>query len=189
MLGYERVKRVILESDNPTDRKIRFLALLTSAIPKGVSRRKPVLIGGSAIEIYLDGFLRTGDIDIMYNVADLKKILKAWQFETGPALRSYMNEELGLAVDLVGDRLNASYDKITTITTDYGPVAVIGVEDLVLKRLASAKFWKATADMEQCYLLARSREGKIDWNYLESQAKKEDNSDYLRKLRNSLGKG
>ena len=184
MLAYEKVKRVILETNDPTERKIRFLAMLTSSLPK--EEPKPVLTGGSAIEIYLDGILRTGDMDVVYNVANLKKILKFWHFELGSALRSYVNEELGLAMDIVGEQLNGSYNKLTTITTDYGPVIVIGIEDLILKRLASAKFWKLATDMEQSYLLAKSQESKIDWEYLGNQAKKEDISDYLKKLKASL---
>lgn len=184
MLAYEKIKRVILETDDPTERKIRFLALLTSSLLK--KEPKPVLTGGSAIEIYLDGMLRTGDMDVVYNVAELKKILKVWHFEVGAAFRSYINEELGLAVDSVGEELSGSYDKLTTITTDYGPVTVIGVEDLILKRLASAKFWKVATDMEQSFLLANSQENKIDWEYLEERANKEDVSDYLSKLKARL---
>jgi hypothetical protein len=75
MFAYEKIKRTILKIDDPTERKIRFLALLTSSLPK--KEPKPVLTGGSAVEIYFDGILRTGDIDIAYNVAELKKILKA----------------------------------------------------------------------------------------------------------------
>ncbi len=185
--AYERVKRIVLETDNPTERKIRFLALLTSSLPKGGAR--PVLTGGSAIEIYLDGVLRTGDMDLVYNVAKMKKILRAWHFELGFSLRSYVNEELGLALDLVGEKLSGSYDKLTTIITDYGPVTVIGIEDLVLKKLASAKFWKVANDMEQAYLLAKSQEDKIDWEYLEREAKGEDIADYLERLRDSLKRG
>ena len=184
MRAYERIKRVILETDDPTEKKIRFLALLTSALPKKEPR--PILTGGSAIEIYLDGTLRTGDMDLVYDVAELKKILKSWNFGTGPALRSYANDELSLAVDLVGEKLNGAYDKVTTITTSFGPATVIGIEDLILKRLASAKFWKVATDMEQCYLLAKSQEDKIDWKYLEEQAKKDDIGDYLKKLRRML---
>lgn len=185
MPGYERVKRVVLDTQDPTERKVRFLALLASSLPKG--KRKPVLTGGSAIEIYLDGTLRTGDMDVVYNVSELKKILKEWRFELGSALRSYYNEELGLAVDLVRERLSGSNEKVTTITTEYGPVTVIGIEDLILKRLASAKVWKVPTDMEQSYLLARSQQDRIDWKYLESEARREDIDDYLRELKELLG--
>jgi hypothetical protein len=182
--AYEKIRRIILETDDPTERKIRFLALLTSSLPK--VEPKPVLTGGSAIEIYLDGTLRTGDMDLVYNVARLKKILKTWHFEVGSTLRSYMNEELSLAVDPVGEKLNGSYDKLAAITTDYGPVTVIGIEDLILKRLASAKFWKVVTDMEQSYLLAKSQESRIDWEYMEMQAKRNGISNYLKKLKDSL---
>lgn len=148
----------------------------------------PVLTGGSAIEIYLDGVLRTGDMDLVYKPKELRKILKAWHFELGSALRSYSNEELGLAIDLVGETLNGSQDKITTITTPYGRAFVIGIEDLILKRLASAKLWNTPTDMEQSYLLSMSQKSEIDWNYLEYQAKKENIGDYLEKLRTMLSK-
>lgn len=184
MIGYEKAKQIILETEDPTERKIRFLALLTSSLAK--KEPKPILTGGSAIEVYLDGTLRTGDMDLVYDVKELKKLLRLWGFDLGPALRSYLNEELGLAVDLVGEKLNGSYEKVTTITTSYGPATIIGIEDLILKRLASAKFWKVVADMEQSYLLAKSWENKLDWNYLELQAKKEGITDYLRKIEKML---
>ena len=185
MTAYERVKRVVLGTEDPSERKIRLLALLTSSLPK--SGRRPVLAGGSAIEIYLDGVLRTGDMDLVYSTPALEKVLKAWRFERGRGLRSWANDELGLAVDPVGETLNGSYDRVTTITTDYGPATVIGVEDLILKRLASAKFWKAPTDMEQAYLLARAHKDKIDWKYVEEEAKRSRITEYLAKLRAMIG--
>lgn len=127
-------------------------------------------------------------MDIVYDVAELKKLVSGWHFELGPAFRSHFNEELGLAVDMVGEQLSGSYDKLSTITTDYGPAMVIGVEDLILKRLASAKSWKQETDLEQSYLIAKSQNERIDWQYLESQAEKDGTSDYLKKLKKLLEK-
>lgn len=180
MFSYDKVKRAILKTDDPTKRKVLFMALLTSALPK--AGKAPILTGGSAIEVYLNGTLRTGDMGVVYDVEGVKKILKAWGFELG-GLRSYANDELGLAVDLVGEQLNGSYELVTVILTDYGPANVIGIEDMILKRLASAKFWNVPQDIEQCFLLAKSRSETIDWSYLEREAKKADLSDYLEKLR------
>ena len=56
MTSYRTVKRVVLAVDDPTERKVRFMALLNSSLPKG--GRRPILTGGSAIEVYLDGTLR-----------------------------------------------------------------------------------------------------------------------------------
>lgn len=185
MIPYERVKRVILGTDDPTERKIRYVALLTSSLPK--AGRKPVLAGGSAIEVYLSGTLRTGDMDIVYDVDALTRLLRRWRFER--AFRSWANDELELAVDAVGGSLTGSYDKTTTIITKYGPATVIGIEDLILKRLASAKHRRYPSDMEQAYLLAKAHEERVDWKYVEEGTERDGTSDYLRKLRSMLKRG
>jgi hypothetical protein len=181
---YEKVKKAVLGTDDPTERKIRFLALVTSSLPKGGSR--PVLVGGSAIEVYLQGTLRTGDMDIVYKTDDLERILKDWHFDR--AFRSWANEELGLAIDTVGDSMEGSPDRTTTILTKYGPATIIGIEDLILKRLASAKHWKNPSDMEQAYLLAKAHEDRIDWAYVEGEAKKQGTSDLVRRLKEMMRK-
>jgi hypothetical protein len=187
MIEYSRVKRIILGTDDPTERKIRFMALLTSSLPKG--RRRPVLVGGSAIEVYLDGMLRTGDMDIVYNVGALESVLKAWRFSLGGGLRAWANEDLGLAVDMVGEDYSGSYERVTTITTEYGPATITAIEDLIVKRLASAKFWNVPTDVEQSFLLAKAHYDNIDWDYVEEEARKANISDYLAKLKEMLAKG
>lgn len=184
MLAYSTVKRAVLRTDDQTERKVRFMALLTSSLPK-VGRR-PVLVGGSAIEVYLDGMLRTGDMDVVYSLQALRRVLKEWRFELGGGLRAWVNDELGLAVDVVGEDLSGSYDRVTTITTKFGPASVIGVEDLILKRLASAKHWRVPTDLEQAYLLAKAYEDRLDWAYVEEQASKGLVTDYLEKLKQML---
>lgn len=186
MPAYSTVKRVVLQTEDPTERKIRFMALLTSSLPK--QPRGPILVGGSAIEVYLDGMLRTGDMDVVYDMKALGGALRAWKFELR-GLRAWTNEELGLAVDMVGGDYTGSLDMTTTITTDYGPVRVAGVEDLILRRLASAKHWRVPADMEQAYLLAKAHHDRVDWGYMSRKAEDDLTSDYLGKLRRALKKG
>jgi hypothetical protein len=187
MIGYNQVKRLILATDDPTERKIRFVALLTSSLPKG--RRKPVLVGGSAIEVYLDGTLRTGDMDIVYDVKALEEVIRAWRFSLGGGLRSWANDELGLAVDMVGEDYRGSYERVTTITTKYGPATIMGIEDLIVRRLSSAKFWNVPTDLEQAFLLAKAHGDNIDWSYLREESRKADIGDSLSKLMEMLGKG
>lgn len=184
-MPYERVKRIILETDDPNERKIRLAAILTSSLPKTGPR--PVMVGGSAIEVYLSGTLRTGDMDIVYNPGALTKILRLWHFER--ASGSWANDELGLSVDAVGDSLNGSYDKTTTIVTKYGPATVIGMEDLILRRLTSAKHRRYPSDMEQAYLLAKAHGDRLDWEYIEEGAKKSRTTDYLRRLKRMVERG
>jgi len=187
MIEYSRVRRVIRGTDDPTDKKIRFMALLTSSLPKG--RRRPVLAGGSAIEVYLDGTLRTGDMDIVYNRKALEEVLKAWGFALGGGLRAWANEELGLAVDMVGEDYSGSYERVTTITTEYGPATIMGIEDLILKRLASAKFWNVPTDLEQAFLLGKAHDDSIDWSYIQEESRKADTGDFVAKLKGMLAKG
>ena len=178
------MKRVILQTEDPTERKVRFMALLTSALPKRGAR--PVLVGGSAVEVYLDGVLRTGDMDVVHEPRALRPVLEAWRFDLGTGMRAWVNDELGLAVDMVGGELAGPAERTTTITTDYGPATIIGVEDLVLKRLTSAKHWKVPADMEQAYLLAKAFEGRLDWPYMEAEAARGLVSDYMENLKRTL---
>lgn len=186
MTSYRTVKRVVLAVDDPTERKVRFMALLNSSLPKG--GRRPILTGGSAIEVYLDGTLRTGDMDIVYGREALENVLKSWHFESGGGLRSWANDDLRLAVDMVGEDLAGSYERVSTITTDFGQAIIIGIEDLILKRLASARFWGIAADMEQSYLLAKAHQSELDWEYLQSGAKKAGITGYLNKLKGMLRK-
>ena len=180
------MKKIVLATDDPTERKIRFMALLTSSLPKG--RRRPILAGGSAIEVYLDGTLRTGDMDIVYHVQALEAVLSAWRFSLGGGLRACANEELGLAVDMVGEDYSGSYERVTTITTEYGPATIMGIEDLIVKRLGSAKLWKVPTDIEQAFLLAKAHDDKIDWNYVRDECRKADTDDYMAKLKEMLAK-
>jgi len=139
--------------------------------------------------VYLDGTLRTGGMDVVYNVRSLREVLKAWRFSLGGGLRAWANEELGLAVDTVGDVLDGSYERVTTVTTDYGPATVIGIEDLIVKRLGSAKHWGTPTDMDQAYLLAKSQDDRIDWPYLQEEAERARVGDYLAKLKTLITKG
>jgi len=125
-------------------------------------------------------------MDVVYDDAALKKVLKTWRFELGGGLRSWVNDELGLAVDMIGRELNGSYERVTTITTPYGPATVIGIEDLVLKRLASAKFWKVPTDFEQAYLLVMAQGDRVDWKYLEQEADKAGVTDLLSELKSDM---
>ncbi|MDE1858219.1 MAG: hypothetical protein KGI26_04020 [Thaumarchaeota archaeon] len=185
MPAYSTVRRAVLGTGDPTERKVRFMALLTAELPKG---KRPVLTGGSAIEVYMDGTLRTGDMDIVYPARELEAVLRSWRFALGGGLRSWVNDELGLAVDMVGGELSGSAEKLATFTTEYGPATILGVEDLVLKRLMSAKFGGVPTDVEQAYLLARAYSDTMDWGYVEAAAQRGLVADSLETLKGMLSK-
>jgi len=145
------VKKAVLETYDPTERKIRFMALLTSALPKG---RRPVL--------------------------------GAWDFSLG-GLRTRANEELGL-VDVVGEGYTGSYEKVTTTTTQYGLATIAPIEDLIVKRLASAKSWNVPTGVEQAFLLM-GYDDNTDWGYVQEESRRAEVDDYLARLKEMLAKG
>ncbi|HUH82242.1 MAG TPA: hypothetical protein VLX33_00010 [Nitrososphaerales archaeon] len=146
------MKKAVLETYDPTERKIRFMALLTSALPKG---RRPVL--------------------------------RAWDFSLGD-LTTWASEALGLG-DVVGEGYTGSYEKVTTITTQYGLATIAPIEDLVVKRLASAKSWNLPTDVEQAFLLAKGHDDNTDWGYVQEESRRAEVDDYLAKLKEMLAKG
>ncbi len=58
---------------------------------------------------------------------------------------------------------------------------IIGLEDLIIDRLNSYKYWKYEVDCEMVELLLRKYHNELDWEYLERRAKKPEN-DTLKEL-------
>jgi hypothetical protein len=64
---------------------------------------------------------------------------------------------------------------------EVGPytVRVVGVEDLIIDRLAAAKHWKSHRDREQAKALFDSFKNQIDIQYLRNRAREERVDDTL----------
>jgi len=117
-----------------------------------------VLVGGQAVETYTGGQFLTGDVDISM---------------------IWLNQQLGVAIQIVGNVLTGSLEKTCTIQTGPYNVKVIGVEDLIVDRLSHAKFWKNPGDLEKARVLYASFKKQIDESYLKEAAKKGDVEDFL----------
>jgi len=89
---------------------------------------------------------------------------------------------------MVGEDYRGSYDRVTTIITRYEPATISGMEDLIVKLLASAKSWNTPTDIEQAFLMAKAHEDNIDWNYIEDESRRGDIGDCLAKLKEMLAK-
>ena len=129
--------------------------------------RPPVVVGGSAVEIYTLGYYKSGDIDLVGPREFVKEVLLSSGYfrEEG---RFLISDELGLFVEVPGDRLDGSYEKVREVKVpELGVKAyVIGIEDLVIDRLKACVFWKSEDDcLWAKYLLEKYRE-EIDLNYL-----------------------
>ncbi len=67
------------------------------------------------------------------------------------------------------------------LSVEVGPhaVRIVGVEDLIVDRLAAAKLWKSERDMEQAKILIAAHRRQIDAEYLRRRAREENVEDLL----------
>lgn len=172
----------IAQLTEPVKKSIEFMALLTEQVHKVNENVTPVIVGGSAVLIYTLGGHLTYDIDIVAN--NLKVVQEALQklgFSKTSG-RHFYQKDLDIAVEIPDDSLAGDVSKLTTIQVDEKKVFLIGIEDIVIDRLCSAKHWKYDRDEAQSITLVKMYMDKIDWVYLNQRAKEEDILDKLEEV-------
>ncbi len=183
----EEVAQVLRSQQDAATRHLYFCALLSREAGELVA--PVIVVGGSAIEIYTKGELVSGDIDLVGNRAALARILESWGFARQD--REWFSKEWRIAVDLVSDLsgLTGSRTRVRTIVTPYGPVQLAAVEDLMIKRLVSAKYWQIPSDREHAAILARRYRDELDRDYLSETAKRAEVADEWIELERRLYSG
>lgn len=180
---YEQVVEKLNLAANPTERRMYFAALLSKAAD--ISTDDIIVVGGSAIEFYTVGEYTSGDIDIVSIRSEhLKGVLGEWNFHTEG--RIWLNERLGIVVDFVPYPYTGDETKTQILSTPYGSIRVAALEDLLVKRLASAKHWERKGDFDQARLLAVLFRDRMDWGYVEDIAKEYNVRDMLDALKRAL---
>jgi len=74
------------------------------------------------------------------------------------------------------------------LVTPHGSIRIVAIEDLLVKRLISAKFWLIPGDVEHAKLLALLYRDRIDWRYVDELASRYEVADVLSSLRDALSK-
>ncbi len=92
-------------------------------------------------------------------------------------------------MDFVKPPYTGDLARTQILVTRYGPVRVAAIEDLLVKRLASAKHWRRPDDLEQAKMLGFAYRDRISWDYVEEQAARYDVADVLVELRRALSSG
>ena len=90
----------------------------------------------------------------------------------------WLNEKLRGAVQIVG-LYPPSLDRTVTIHVGPYKVRVIGIEDLIVDRVAHAKFCNSPGDMENATALYANFKKRLDRNYLRETAKNQNVEDTL----------
>ncbi len=161
---------------NPQRMKLLLLGYITDRLEK-VSQ-SVFLVGGQAVETYTGGQFLTGDIDITTTDAKAtEKILTSLGFKQIGII--WLSKGLGVAIQIVGLLPKGSLERTLTIQAGPYSVKVIGVEDLIVDRLAHAKSWKSSGDLEKAKVLYANFKKQIDQNYLKETSKKRGVDDFL----------
>jgi len=154
--------------------------LLIGYLTERLERKKPesvYIVGGQAVETYTAGQFRTGDIDIVTpDSKAAEEILKRIGFEREGMI--WLSKVLGLAIHIVG-LSPRNFERARIIYAGSYKVRIVGVEDLMVDRLAAAKFWNSQVDLEQAKALWKGFRKQIDLQYLRKRAKEEKVEDLL----------
>jgi hypothetical protein len=179
-ISYDELVARLAAAPDETTRRLFFAATLASAA--GMRGEQFIVVGGSAIELYTSGEYTSADIDIVAVDSKLvRSILESWGFSR--AGRGLESKALRLFVDLVKYPYTGSVARLRPMGTPYGAVQVAAVEDLIVKRLLSTRFWKVAGDLEHAKMLAYQYYQSIDWVYLEEYARREEVLDIAQDLR------
>ncbi len=155
---------------------VLFSVWLTQKL-KGKGKNIPIIVGGSAVEIYASPFYVSGDIDYVFPD---RKTFEEIIFSTGlfkKQGKNYISEPLGLFIEIVDGYLSGSLSKVRQIEVEIDnkeyTINVIGLEDLIIDRLNACVHWKSESDCELAKILLEGYEKEIDFNYLLNTAKNE----------------
>ncbi len=176
MTSADEVGRILASTPKSHDRILYFAALLAKE-----SGSEVVVVGGSAIEVYTRGGYVSGDIDIRTDRKVAHRVLAKWNFRDEGRL--WIRSDWKIAVDVVGDGYSGDPYRTTTVSTPYGPVRIAVVEDVFIKRLASAKHWQVKEALNEAELLWSDYRVTMDVAYLDRQARTYDVGDLLREFR------
>src|SRR5712664_2894097 len=154
---------------NELRRKMLLLGYLTDRLDR--KSQSIYLVGGQAVETYTAGQFTTGDIDITTTDREAtEEILGRIGFKREGMV--WINEAISVAVHIV-DLIPNRTEKTRLIHVGPYTVRVVGVEDLIIDRLAAAKFWKSKRDGEQARALFNAFAKQIDMKYLRKRATEE----------------
>lgn len=144
-------------------------------------KQKPVLVGGGAMEFYSLGHFVTGDLDLCAEAVRVAPVLEKMGFR-----KEGMYFTRGkLFIHILGPGFAGRSDDIALGKTGLG-IRVISLEDLIVDRLNSCKWWKHQLDCEQAFYLLNTYHGRLDNIYLEERAAQEEVGDLLDEMRSRI---
>jgi hypothetical protein len=164
----------ILEKLDP-DEKFYTMLITAAIITKLLETEqvRPIIVGGFSLAIYTDESYTTRDIDFV--VSEKNKIdivLKQLGFKRGN--QNYIHEKNEIVIDLPGEKLAGSLDKINKVIVDDFEdlyVYVISCEDIIMDRLRAYLYWKEDISKEWGMQMLAIHEKSLDIKYMKTVGK------------------
>jgi hypothetical protein len=166
-------------------RRLSFVAQLTLGV-EALGWPAPVVVGGHAVEFYTAGSYPTQDIDLAGASEPVSEVLDTWSFERHG--RHWFDERLGIVVEVPGSALTlAAREHLVSVKVGGGVAHILGIEDLIVDRLAACVFWK---DEESCRWARVLLKGalELDEAYLSARVREEHLADAFVSLRQESGR-
>jgi excisionase family DNA binding protein len=161
---------------DPLERRLVFVGALSSAV-ESLGWPAPFVVGGHAVEFYTAGGYTTVDIDLAGASEPVAQTMAKWGFVREG--RHWYDDALGLVAEVPSASLTpAQRSHAVTLRIGGTTAHIIGIEDLVVDRLAACVHWD---NAESCGWAARllAAADDIDMPYLRSAADAEQVSDAL----------
>lgn len=146
--------------------KFGILAEISEKLPKN---KKPVLVGGSAVEFYTRGTCKSIDIDLLADRDSLEKVLEKMGFSKIGRHWFYTKD---IGIEIVGDSTEGR--RVNEVLHEGKLIRILSIEDLIVDRLSACKHWKSQYDCEQALVLVGAYSDKLDMEYLKKRMKEED---------------
>jgi hypothetical protein len=155
-------------------KKYLTLAEITSRM-----RKKPVLVGGSAVDLYTLGGYSSIDLDLIADWKEIGRVLSDMGFRKDGRYYVRRDEFIEVVASDIGGR------RVKKIMLDgaESEILAISVEDLIIDRLCACKYWKSGRDCEQARMLYAGYKQKLDKKYLKKMAEKEQVEDKLTEIK------
>jgi len=142
----------------------------------------PVLVGGSAVELFTGGSYVTGDMDLVGTVpaAIGNALADAGFIRHG---RHWIHEEGRIFLEFPSACLSSS-KKAEERTFHGHRILIVSPEDLLVDRLSAWSYWGSELDGVNAYLLYRALVKELDHDRIKSRCKEEDVSGSFDRLVN-----
>lgn len=139
----------------------------------------PILVGGAAVEFYTQGGYTTEDIDMIApGGAELARIMMNLGFTRFG--KDFVDEKNKIYIEFPGGSLG-DLEQAVRIQIGKRYLRIISLEDLIVDRLCSYKFWKSAVDGLNAMKLLES--GSIDEERLRARTADEGVFDALTGIR------